>query len=163
MLVLGDFVIFHFNLISYSPWTSASSSVKLRRQKTQFQSLCQDCGVSRRLNQPFCLLPFAPSPQRTPTSYQNPYSLGLRKAFPCKTETTKETIIKLTVYIKRRYEQIKRQMTNWKRYLHCTEKCQHITKNLSKGHNRQFTHLYIHTYHMYMCCVYIHISMHIQR
>ena len=45
----------------------------------------------------------------------------------------------------------KRQMTNWKRYLHCTEKCQPITKNLSKGHNRQFTHTHIHIYQMYMC------------
>lgn len=58
----------------------------------------------------------------------------------------------------------KRQMTNWKRYLHCTEKCQHITKKLSKGHNRQFTHLHIHTYipYVYVLGLHTYIYAHIE-
>lgn len=79
---------------SYSPWTCAPSSVELRRKKARSQGLRWDSRLSRNLSQPFSVCPVLPPPPHDPTSNQSSSSLGLGKAFPSLTETTKETIIK---------------------------------------------------------------------
>lgn len=103
MQVLGDFVIFT-SICSYSPWTSTSSSVKLKEVDAiqAFVGIVElAAGLINLSVYSFCPLATGPPP---PIKSLFP---RVEKAFPCKAGNHKRDIIKLTAYIKRCYEQSK--------------------------------------------------------
>lgn len=111
VLLLGDFVICSFNLVSYPPWTTAPSSVKWRGQKMQFQGV-RILELAAGLLNPSLCTPFV-TPQVTSSKFPPWGRKGLSEHN--REMITKLTLVNLATYINKFYEQYWKtnQQKNW--------------------------------------------------